>query len=66
MNLRNNPIANYFKTSYQELVRVTWPSRQQAIRHSLTVIAVCVVVIVFLAAVDYLLNLGLQVFLNRL
>jgi preprotein translocase SecE subunit len=65
MNARNNPISNYFKTSYQELVKVAWPSRQQAIRHSLTVIGVCIVVIIILGTIDYLLNLGLEAILTR-
>ena len=65
MNVRNNPITNYFRTSYQELTKVAWPTRQQALRHSLVVIAVCAAVIVVLGAFDYLLNIGLQILLEK-
>ena len=65
MNVRNNPITNYFRTSYQELTKVAWPTRQQALRHSLVVIIVCIAVMIVLGVFDYLLNIGLQILLDR-
>ena len=66
MNLRTNPITHYFRTSYQELTKVAWPTRQQTLRHSLTVIGVCIFAVIVLGAIDYLLNLGLEALLNRI
>ncbi len=43
-----NSIKNYFVTAYGEMKKVVWPSRTQAINHTIIVIAsVAVVVIIF-------------------
>ncbi|MFA7286468.1 MAG: preprotein translocase subunit SecE [Patescibacteria group bacterium] len=54
-----NPIINYFKTSWMELKKVTWPTRAVATQHALLVVAVSAIVAVFFGIVDYLLTLGL-------
>ncbi len=38
---------------YDELKKVTWPTRREAVRLTIMVIAVCVVVGAFLGALDY-------------
>lgn len=65
MTLTNNGIVNYFKTTYQELSRVVWPTRAQTINHTLLVIVVSLVVAVFFGVVDYLLSLGLEQLITR-
>ncbi len=57
-----NPIArikNYVLESYQEMLKVNWPSRQQTINYSALVIALAVGMAVFFAALDYIFNLGI-------
>ncbi|OGL59901.1 preprotein translocase subunit SecE [Candidatus Uhrbacteria bacterium RIFCSPLOWO2_12_FULL_46_10] len=59
-SFRNNPIINYFKTSYHELVKVTWPTRQEATRHALLVIGLSLATAAFFGIVDYILSRGLE------
>ncbi|MFA6132232.1 MAG: preprotein translocase subunit SecE [Patescibacteria group bacterium] len=53
-----NPIK-YVKEAKEELDKVTWPSKKDAIRYSLIVIAVTVALSAFFAILDWALNLGL-------
>jgi preprotein translocase subunit SecE len=41
-----------FKDIYDELKKVTWPSRREGIRLTVMVIVVCLVVGIFLGAID--------------
>jgi preprotein translocase subunit SecE len=54
-----NPIG-YLKEAREELGKVTWPSKKEAWRYSLIVIAVTVALAAFFAILDWLLNLGLD------
>ncbi|PIS42935.1 MAG: preprotein translocase subunit SecE [Candidatus Kerfeldbacteria bacterium CG08_land_8_20_14_0_20_40_16] len=60
MSLKDNRIFRYFKESKDELKKVIWPTRAEAIKHTLIVIGVSVGVAVFLGLADYLLNTGLE------
>ncbi|MBU2229443.1 preprotein translocase subunit SecE [Patescibacteria group bacterium] len=60
MAITNNKIFRYFKESKDELKKVTWPSRKEAIKHTLIVIGVSVSVAVFLGLADYIMNAGLE------
>lgn len=64
-SIRNNPIANYFRTAYQELSRVVWPSREQAIRHTILVIIGSIIVAIFFGAVDYVFDFFLKLFISQ-
>lgn len=50
----------YFKSSYAELHKVSWPTKTQTTNYSLVVIGLAVGLAVFFAALDYVLNLGLE------
>ena len=52
-NLRNNPIVNYFEESYQEIRKVSWPTRTQAIRLTFLVLGFCFVAAAIIGAIDY-------------
>ncbi|MFA6391151.1 MAG: preprotein translocase subunit SecE [Patescibacteria group bacterium] len=60
MPITNNKIFRYFKESKDELRKVTWPSRKEAIKHTLIVIGVSVSVALFLGLADFLMNMGLE------
>jgi preprotein translocase subunit SecE len=53
-----NPIVNYFQESYDELKKVTWPTRNQAIRLTLIVIGFCIVLSVLVGVLDFAFNTG--------
>lgn len=55
-------ITTYFKESYSELLKVSWPSRQEAVKHTISVIVFSVVVAVFLGLIDFGLSWLLQRF----
>ncbi len=57
--LTNNAVVNYFRTSYEELRKVTWPSRADTIRYTIAVIVMCVAVAAYFGLLDWLLNMGL-------
>jgi preprotein translocase subunit SecE len=44
---------SFFKDFFDEMKKVTWPSRRETVRLTLMVIAVCAVVGLILGAIDY-------------
>ena len=57
---------SFFKDIYEELKKVTWPTRREGIRLTIMVIAVCFVVGLFLALIDLgFSELIKNVFLSR-
>jgi len=58
-----NPLVNYFKQALEELKKVVWPSRRETTQHTLIVVALSLGLALFLGAIDYALNYGLQVLL---
>ncbi len=55
-----NPLTNYLRGAYDELRKVAWPTKKETIQHTLVVIGVSLGVALFLGAIDYALNLGLE------
>ncbi|MBU4331768.1 preprotein translocase subunit SecE [Patescibacteria group bacterium] len=49
-------LIEYIKDSKTELKKVTWPTRQETIKHTLMVIGVSLGVAAFLGIVDYILS----------
>lgn len=56
-------VINYFKESIAEIKKVTWPTRKEAINHTLLVIGISLALAAFFGALDYLLTVGLQALL---
>lgn len=54
-------VPEYFKTSKDELKKVTWPTRSQTMNNTMMVLAVVIAMGVFLGGLDYLLNYLLQI-----
>jgi preprotein translocase subunit SecE len=57
-------LTNYFRESYVELRKVTWPTRQQTVRDAGLVIAISLGVAAFLGILDYFFSAGLDTFLS--
>jgi preprotein translocase subunit SecE len=53
-------VTRFVRESQAELAKVTWPTREQTINLTIVVLAVCVVVGVFLGAVDYVFQFLVQ------
>ena len=58
-------LINYFKESKAELTKVTWPTKEQAIRAAILVIVISTATAIFLGGVDYGLNKILDIVLSR-
>ena len=53
-----NPIVGYVQESYDELKKVTWPTRNQAIRLTFIVIGFCIVLSAIVGVLDFGFNTG--------
>lgn len=48
-----NTAINYFKASYRELGKVSWPKREEVIWLTVLVIVIIIIAALFLALVDF-------------
>ncbi len=55
-----NKLIQYFKDSKAELKKVTWPTKQETIRHTLNVIGISIVLSIFLGIIDYFLTFAVE------
>ncbi len=55
---RKNPLLNYFQESYEELKKVTWPTRNKAIRLTGIVLSFCFATALIIGMLDAGFNLG--------
>ncbi|HSR89298.1 MAG TPA: preprotein translocase subunit SecE [Candidatus Udaeobacter sp.] len=53
-------IKNYFVGAYQEMRKVTWPTKNQTINYSIMVIALSVGMALFFGLLDYIFNFGVS------
>ncbi|MGE4554926.1 MAG: preprotein translocase subunit SecE [Candidatus Paceibacterota bacterium] len=58
-------LKQYFKDSYLELKKVNWPTRKEALRTTLSVIFLSLMVALFLGLLDYLLLNVMRVFVIK-
>ena len=52
----DNKLVQYIKDSKQELKKVVWPTRRQAINHTTLVIGFSLALAAFLGAIDFVLT----------
>lgn len=57
-------IIDYIKSSYAEMLKVSWPTKKQTFNYSLLVIGLSVGTAVFFVILDYIFNLGFEVIIN--
>ncbi|HPL01736.1 MAG: preprotein translocase subunit SecE [Patescibacteria group bacterium] len=58
--MRNNRAIKYLLDSYEELKKVSWPTRKQLIRDTLIVVVSSAVITAFIAVVDFGLSKVLE------
>ena len=58
-------VKNYIVGSYEEMKKVSWPTKQQTINYSLLVIGLSLGLAVFFAVLDYFFNLGITKILTK-
>jgi len=62
--MKNNKLIKYFLDSYQELLKVTWPTKKQLIRDTVIVVVSAAIATAFLALIDLGLTSALQYFVS--
>jgi preprotein translocase subunit SecE len=60
-----NKLAQYFQDSWAEIKKVVWPTKDQAIKHTLLVIGFSLAVAAFLGAVDFILTKILELVITK-
>ena len=58
-------VINFFRDVKAELFKVVWPTRKEALRYTLIVIAFCITMAIILGAADYGLLKGVQALLKK-
>jgi len=58
-------ITTYFKDSWEELKKVSWPTRRDTITNSVLVIVISLGVAIFFGLLDFIFTKGLEFLLNR-
>jgi preprotein translocase SecE subunit len=56
--MAKNKIISYFVNSFHELNKVTWPTKNQAIRLTAIVLGFCLVMAIVIGVVDGLFRAG--------
>ncbi|MBD3270083.1 preprotein translocase subunit SecE [Candidatus Peregrinibacteria bacterium] len=57
-------ILTYFQESFQEIKKVTWPTKDQTLKLTLIVLGFCLVISLFIGILDGLFNYGYNELLN--
>jgi preprotein translocase subunit SecE len=58
-------LVNYIKESFEELKRVNWPAKKEAIRLTVVVLSVSVGVGLYVSGLDFLFTRAVELLLNR-
>lgn len=58
-------ITNYVQESVAEIKKVSWPTKKETYRYTILVIGLSLAVAIFLGALDYIFNLGLEYLITR-
>ncbi len=53
-------LKQYFQEARVELKKVIWPTKQETVHSTMLVIGISLAVAVFLGALDFVFNLGLE------
>lgn len=62
---RMQKIIQFLKEAKEELKKVNWPNRQQAIKYTLAVIGISIAVAIFLGGLDFLFNQVLKTYIIK-
>lgn len=54
--MKENIVTNYIKSSLQELSKVSWPTKSQAIKLTFIVFIFCMIMAVFIGGIDFGFN----------
>lgn len=58
LGVKENFLKRYVRESFQELLHVTWPTKNQAVNICILVLVFVLITSLFIAGIDFLLNKG--------
>ncbi len=58
-------ISNYFRSAYDEMRKVTWPTKKETYNFTVLVIAISIIMALFLGGLDFLFSRGLEQLITR-
>ena len=61
-----NPITAYLKSSFEELRKVTWPTKEQTVRLTIIVAVFSLIVSAIFGVLDYGFNYGFSTLIDLL
>ncbi len=53
-------VVRYLREAFEELKKVTWPSKNMTVKYSVLVVGISLFLAVFLSFFDFIFNLGLE------
>jgi preprotein translocase subunit SecE len=57
-------VLNYFQESFQEIKKVTWPTKDQAVKLTAIVFGFCLGMAILIGGLDAVFNYGYTILLN--
>ncbi len=66
VNLRDNRITQYFRETWYELKKVSWPTRAEGLNLTLMVVVVTAFLSIVLALMDFLFQNGMSLLVKYL
>ena len=57
-------MKSYIKSSLEEFTKITWPTKNQAVKLTIIVLIFCVIVAFFMGIIDYVFDIGYKYLLN--
>ncbi|MFA5131061.1 MAG: preprotein translocase subunit SecE [Patescibacteria group bacterium] len=60
-----NSLITYIKDSVMEMKKVTWPTQKETRNYTVLVIGISVGVALFLGLLDYIFQVGFQLFITK-
>jgi preprotein translocase subunit SecE len=63
--MKNNPIVKYFVGAWNELKKVSWPTKREVVYHTIIVFVVAVIAIGITSVLDYGLAYLVQLIVER-
>lgn len=63
--MKDNVIVNYIRNSIQELTKVTWPTKNQAVKLTIIVFIFCIFSAVLFGLIDLLFNEGYSFLISK-
>jgi len=52
--MKGNIVSTYIRNSFEELTKITWPTKNQAIRLTIIVLVMCIIIAFVLGIIDYI------------